>query len=188
MVKFKVDIFDFFDLIKDVKKGISTKANEKDDFKGIRFYIERDMLRGYTTDGFRVYTSECKIQILSDYIEDDFEFLTPIIPFPSNHNGFVIITVDYDTRSIIYDFEKTLLQVDMYMLNLNIEPIKQAIEEELSEEDDRTMIFNANLLKKIFDGFGTKETVLIKFKKDKKAIIVQSRDNKNKKRFVYGME
>ena len=76
----------------------------------------------------------------------------------------------------------------MYMLNLNIEPIKQAIEEELSEEDDRTMIFNANLLKKIFDGFGKKELILIKFKKDKKAIIVQSRDNKNKKRFVYGME
>lgn len=74
------------------------------------------------------------------------------------------------------------------MLNLNLDPIKTKLEEELSENDEKTMIFNANLLKKIFDGFGTKETVLIQFNKDSQSVIVQSRDNKKKKRFVYGME
>lgn len=188
MVKFKVDINDFFELINDIKKGISTKANEKDDYKGIRFYIVGDKLRGYATDGYKIYTSECEIQVLSDYIEDDFEFLTPIIPYPSSHNGFVTITVDYETRNITYDFGKSFLQVEMYMLNLNLDPIKEKLEEELYETDERTIIFNANLIKKIFDGFGTKETVLIKFDKNSKSVTIQSRDNKKKKRFVYGME
>lgn len=179
MIKFKVNLIDLERVVKSVKKGIDKKG--KDEFRGIRFTIKGDELIAYTSDGHKVFTNKCLISKKETMIEDGYEFISPLIRFPDEAETEVVITVDFDTKLIEYDFGKTKLNVEMYLINANIDYVKLFFDD-LSEKDQ--VMINIDNLKDALNGFSKKETLKLSITKDKRMMLIETMKNKDNKRLV----
>lgn len=177
MISFKVDAVELGKVIKSVKKGINRKG--KDEFRGIRFLVNGNTLRVFTSDGYKVFTNSLQLEKESD-IEDGFEFISPVIRIPGESEILVKITVDYETNMIEYDFGMSRQVMQMYTLNTNIDHVKNWFD--ISGETE--VMFDAKNLKSALDGFGKDERIKLIIKSPESHVLIKSMTNESNKRIV----
>lgn len=177
MVSFKVDVIELERVIKSVKKGIDKKG--KDEFRGIRFLVDDDNLRVFTSDGFKVFTNSLKLEKESE-IEEGFEFISPVIRIPGESELLVKITVDYEKNIIEYDFGTSKQTMQLYTLNANIDHVKNWFNISHGTE----IIFNARNLKTALDGFGKDERIKLIINSPESPVLIKSATNENNQRMV----
>lgn len=168
MVSFKVDVFELNRVIRSVQKGINKKG--KDEFKGIRFLVDGDVLRAFTSDGYKVFTNSLQLEEKLD-IEDGFEFISPVIRIPGECEILVKITVDFGTSRQV---------MQMYALNANIDHVKNWFD--ISGEME--VMFDAKNLKSALDGFGRDERIKLIIKSAESPVLIKSMTNESNKRIV----
>lgn len=177
MVSFKVDVVELGRVIKSVKKGIDKKG--KDEFRGIRFLVDGDDLRVFTSDGFKVFTNSLKLEKETE-IEEEFEFISPLIRIPGESELLVKITVDYEKNTVEYDFGTSKQTMQLYTLNTNIDHVKTWFNIEGGTE----IMFNAKNLKTALDGFSKDERIKLVIKSTDSPVIIKSATDDNNKRIV----
>ncbi len=177
MVRFKVDVVELTRVIKSVKKGIDKKG--KDEFRGIRFLVDGDNLRAFTSDGFKVFTNSLQLEKKTD-IEDGFEFISPLIRIPGESENLVKIIVDYKSNTVEYDFGTSKQTMQLYTLNANIDHIKTWFD----IADGTEIMFNAKNLKTALDGFSKDERIKLVIKGSESPVIIKSTTNENNRRIV----
>ncbi len=181
MVKFKVDFIELVRVVESVKKGIDKKG--KDEMKGIRFCIDGDFLRLYTTDGVKVFTNSLRILQKLTNIPDDFEFISPKFVIPGESENDVEITVDYKKNIVVYDFGTSKQEIQLYILNSRIDHIKRWFNIK-KDEETKEITLSAKQLKQVLDGFGTKERIKIIIQSEKCPIMIESCSDENNKRIL----
>lgn len=177
MVSFKVDVIELARVIKSVKKGIDKKG--KDEFRGIRFLVDDDNLRVFTSDGFKVFTNSLQLEKETN-IENGFEFISPVIRIPNESDILVKITVDYETNTVEYDFGSSKQVMQLYALNANINHVKTWFDIAGGME----IMFNAKNLKTALDGFSKDERIKLVIKSAESPVIIKSTTNENNRRIV----
>lgn len=177
MISFKVDVVELARAIKSVKKGIDKKG--KDEFRGIRFVVDGDNLRLFTSDGFKVFTNSLQLEKETE-IKDGFEFISPLIRIPGESELIVKINVDYEKNIVEYDFGTSKQTMQLYTLNANINHIKNWFD----VADGIEIMFNAKNLKTALDGFSKDERIKLIIKSADSPIIIKSTTNENNRRIV----
>ncbi len=177
MISFKVDVVELERVIKSVKKGIDKKG--KDEFRGIRFFVDNDNLRVFTSDGLKVFTNSLKLEKETE-IEDGFEFISPVIRIPGESELLVNITVDYEKNTIEYDFGTSKQTMQLYTLNANMDHVKNWFNISSGTE----IIFNAKNLKTALDGFGKDERIKLIINSPESPVLIKSATNENNQRIV----
>lgn len=177
MVSFKVDVIELERVIKSVKKGIDKKG--KDEFRGIRFFVDGDNLRAFTSDGIKVFTNSLQFEKETE-IEDGFEFISPFIRIPGESEILVKVTVDYESNTVEYDFGSSKQTMQLYTLNANIDHVKSWFD----IADGTEIMFNAKNLKTALDGFSKDERIKLVIKGPESPVIIKSTTNENNRRIV----
>lgn len=181
MVNFKVYTIELNRVIKSVKKGIDKTGSEE--LRGIRFQVVNDELIAYTSDGYKVFTNKLKI-IEKSNVPENFEFISPIIRFPSEYEDAIIISVSYDDNIVEYDFGKSKQSMQLYTLNSDMQYIKSLLNKEVKHDAKMKIVFNVNNLKSILDGFDKKENVMFSIKADNSLVLIESVSDERNKRLI----
>lgn len=155
-------------MLKNVKNAAS-KAENRPVFKGILLEVEEKELTMVTCDGYKLFTSNCKL------IEgDNLSTIIPVFTIPAWADK--VTRIEIDDNFITFDFGN--VKYSYKLIKGEFIDWKNIIR----RESDFSIRFNAEYLKQAFSN--TSGTIELYFKSDRDAMIIEELENRKNKKYI----